>query len=68
MREKPGICTEHAPKMQGVASAMGLPLQLIPLVNFVTEDAVTDPTEAAKRLLKRFDTWRQIEKESNEGK
>jgi hypothetical protein len=30
-RDESFICTDHAPKLKAVASAMGLPLQLIPI-------------------------------------
>lgn len=38
-REESFICAEHLPQLRGIASAMGLPLQCIPLV---PEDAERD--------------------------
>lgn len=37
-REESFICTDHAPKLQAVANAMGLPLQIIALDPAVERD------------------------------
>lgn len=37
-RDEATICEEHAPKLRGVASAMGLYLQLIPTTPEATDE------------------------------
>ena len=41
--DEAGICHEHAPKLKGVAEAMGLHLQLIPLKPSWLEGDATEP-------------------------
>lgn len=41
-RDEAGICHAHAPKLRGVAEALGLHLQLIPLSQ-QADDSVEDP-------------------------